>query len=57
MRAAFLAISILALGAFLALTVAVIINNGFTIFSLLAIAVLAVMGVGIIGALIQRPPK
>jgi len=53
-RAALLAVSIVFLGGFLALTVHAALDRGFTILTFTSLVILALMGIGIIGAIWQR---
>ncbi len=53
MRAGLLAVSILFLGSFLALTIQAALDRGFTILTVLSLLILALMGIGIIGAIWQ----
>jgi hypothetical protein len=53
MRTAILTITSIFLLAFLVGTVDAALDRGFTILSLISIAVIVVMGIGIVGALIE----
>ena len=53
MRIAVLTVAVVFLAAFLAVTVEAAIRRGFTILSVLSIGILIVMGVGIVGALLE----
>jgi hypothetical protein len=53
MRTAIFTVTIIFLLAFLVGTVDAALDRGFTILSLISIAVIVVMGIGIVGALIE----
>jgi hypothetical protein len=52
-RNAILAVAVIFLAGFLAITIEAAISRGFTILSVLSIGVLLVMGIGILGALLE----
>lgn len=51
------AVAILALGGFAFLTVSAMIESGVSFLSVVSLAVLVLLGVGILGALAQQPPE
>jgi hypothetical protein len=53
MRNVILAVAVIFLVGFLAITVEAAISRGFTILSVMSIGVLLVMGIGILGALLE----
>ena len=53
MRTAVLTVTVAFLIGFLAITIEAAVRRGFTILSLLSIGVLLVMGIGIVGALLE----
>ena len=53
MRNAVLVVAVVFLLGFLAITIEAAIRRGFTILSVLSIGVLLVMGIGIVGALLE----
>ena len=55
-RAVILGAALVFIGILAALTVAAIIAGGFNVLSLLSLLVLAMFGVGIVGALLGPPP-
>jgi hypothetical protein len=53
MRNVILAVAVIFLAGFLAITIEAAVNRGFTILSVVSIGVLLVMGIGIVGALLE----
>ena len=54
-RTALLAIAIVFCGAFAAMTLAVAADSGFDIFTVVALGIVALIGIGLLGA-IRNPP-
>ena len=55
-RAAILGSALLFIAILATLTVAAVVSGGFNVLTLLTLLVLALLGVGIVGALLSRPP-
>jgi hypothetical protein len=55
-RAAILTAALLFIGILAALTVVAVIAEGFNVLTLVSLLVLAMLGFGIVGALLNHPP-
>ena len=55
-RAAILAAALLFIGMLAALTVVAVVGGGFNVLTVLTLLVLALLGFGIVGALLGPPP-
>jgi hypothetical protein len=55
LRTALLAIAVVFCGAFAAMTLAVAADSGFDIFTVVSLSIVAMIGIGLIGA-IRNPP-
>jgi predicted membrane channel-forming protein YqfA (hemolysin III family) len=56
MRTVLLAVTIVFLAGFLGITVYAVADEGFSILSAVSFLVLALMGIGILGAIWEEPP-
>ena len=57
MRQVILIVALLFIGAFAALTVSDIVNNGFNPLDIVAVLILGLFTTGIVGALMNPPPS
>ncbi len=55
-RTAMLAIVLVSLVGFAAITISAAADRGFTILTVLSLLIVGFLGIGIIGALLQQPP-
>lgn len=55
-RTIMLAVAVVSLAGFLFLTIYAAADRGFTILTVLSVLILFLLGVGIIGALLEQPP-